>query len=153
MDMANLTGLCLVGADKVFRLYGVIPRKHIHSQEWLGLSQYRWAGEVKNNKLQDSDQVVTLDTYKYQQKHQQKGTIITHITGSYEYNGTIWPLKTMGVIRNKRLYVVTERSNNRVNDIAPRSPIRLSGLNAAITRFIQETRHSKQQEILFYNQR
>lgn len=135
---ARLVGLFIVGCNKEAALYDKISTKYIHSDHFLDQTVYSLCGEVKLNELTEQDLVVVIDTYAYRQRNAD-GEKIRLRTGAFtsRVDNQQRPLKLMGVIRQNKLFVVTKRANQRVNDIAPMSPIRVAGIGRAMMKFRQ----------------
>lgn len=137
---ARLVGIFIMGCKKEAALYDKISTKYIHSDNYLDQTVYRLSGEVKLNELTREDLVVVVDAWAYRQRNAD-GEKIRLRTGSFasKENKEQRHLKLMGIIRQSKLFIVTERANKRVMDIAPMSPVRVAGIGRAMMKFRQAT--------------
>lgn len=116
------------------RLYpnNQLPAKYVHSRTPLRRSMFRWAGEVKAEDVTSNDVVATIDAPAYEARHQTEDTVIRLTNGRYPAsNGTIRSLKLAAVIDGPELFIITVEASSYTEDIAPRAPLRISGLTDA----------------------
>ena len=132
--LSNLTDLVLVGQEKVnYQLYsGWIPYSHLHSHSQLTESSYRLAGEVDLYEVPKDATVCTIDTFAYRARHQTDTKIKRIKTGNFQgdQNGKLRSLKLSAVIVERDLFIIVVQANPKVIDIAPKAPMRVSGMSA-----------------------
>ena len=132
VQTAKLVSL-LVGESTPVNLYGTVGVKHLHSDSKLEQSVYSWQGEVELETLTEDDVLVTIDSFAYRARHQDTAKVITLRNGGYNHGprDQFRTYKLMGVVRDGQLFVVTEQAGEKVEDIAPRAPVRVSGVGQA----------------------
>ena len=138
METAKMVGMYFPDVKQEAALFTAIPTKYLHSDTRLTKVRYNWVGEVHVEDLTQDDIVVTVDSWAYRQRRAD-GAIVRLRTGGFNKDNEYRTLKLMGVIRDGKLYIVTETSNRRVKDIAPRTPLRIAGVGSAMTRFRKAT--------------
>lgn len=137
-ESANLMDLYMEDVPKPAELYTSIPRKYLHSDSRLDKVAYTWSGELPAEELKEDDVIVTLDAWAYRQRRGD-GVIVRLRTGGFTQGKDFYTLKLMGCIRDGSLYVVTEKANKKVSDIAPKTPVRVAGIGSAMKRFHKQT--------------
>ena len=131
MTTAKITDI-IVHDNTECQLFRDIPVKYLHSESLLKQNTFKFAGEVKLEDLTGDEVVVVIDSFAFRQRHQETTRIIRIRTGGYTGTDKKFRLlKLVAVIKDSMLFLVTEKSNDRMNDIAPRMPIRRTGVFAA----------------------
>jgi len=131
---AFITDLIL-STTKTIQLNDHIHVGCLHSYNKFHQARVKFCGEIPIEEATDNDSVVVIDAFAYRQRHQEKGSIVYLKTGGYERtpDGQYCTRKIVGIIRGRqKLFVLTEPSNDKVKDVAPRMPVILSGLIAAV---------------------
>ena len=127
---SNLVDITLVNSTQ-YSLNQLIPFNLLHSNSRLIYCSYRLACEIELEEIVQDDITVTIDTLSYRVRHQSKGKIIKLKTGNYTYKEICHPLKIVGIIRCRNLYILIERAKPGVADVAPFAPVRVAGLTQA----------------------
>lgn len=125
-NQARLTDLIMTDST-VLQLYQSLPTKYLSCTAHLKKTLYSWAGELPRRKLLQSDTPVAINAFAYRARHQVTAEIKRIKTGSFSRGTNNINLKIVGVIRDEKLYVVTESAHNRFRDIAARQPARVNG--------------------------
>jgi hypothetical protein len=90
---------------------------------------FRWAGEVKAEDVTSNDTIATVDAPAYEARHQTTSAVICLTNGRYPASdGVTRSLKLAAIVDGAELFIITVRANSRTEDIAPRAPLRISGL-------------------------
>jgi hypothetical protein len=110
---------------------GRVPTRKLHTKSQLKYGSYLFAGEIELQDIPEGSVVVTVDAYAYRARHQTTLRIIHLILGNIPdtITGKQFSLKLGGVIRGDELYIITDKANHNVKDIASHAPRRFSGMS------------------------
>jgi hypothetical protein len=137
MCNSKLTDIILTNGN-VLPLYSKLPASYIHSDEPLEHPTYLWNGEVEVNELSKDATLAVIDTFAYHARHQETGDIVRIRTGSFKHRGRQFCLKLLAVIDGDKLQLVVEPAKEHMSDIAPLSPVKISGVSQAVRKFRSE---------------
>ena len=134
MTTARITDIIMNDGTEC-QIYRDVPVKYLHSESKLKRGLFRLAGEVELEEVTENDIIVVIDAFAIRQRHQGDTRIKRRKLGGYTgADKQFRSLKLVGVIKDTQLFLITEKANSIVEDIAPRMPIRESGVYSAMKR-------------------
>ena len=113
------------------QLYQSIPPSYLHSHSQLTKLKYTFTGEIQLKGTTRNDIFCTIDAYAYRARKVSTGEVKRLKNGTYRdhLTGQQRSLKLIGVLREGRLFVLVGPAGERVSDIAPLAPLRVSGMS------------------------